>query len=145
LTIGARFQAQSRLDQKLFGIIQPNLFNIVVPGSEIEIGNDASVSGSTISAAKKITIGNRVLIGSGGVICDNGAQPILPKERKDHTKIVSKPIIFEDNLFIGARTIILKDVTIGKGSVIGAGSVVTKTIPPIKIVAENPASIVKSI
>lgn len=57
----------------------------------------------------------------------------------------SAPVIIGDDVFIGARAIILKGVTIGDGAVIGAGSVVTKSIPPRVIAAGNPARIIKEI
>ena len=50
-----------------------------------------------------------------------------------------------NNVFIGARSIILKGVTIGEGAVIGAGSVITKDVPPMTVVAGNPAIIIKSL
>ena len=54
-----------------------------------------------------------------------------------------KPVIIEDNVWIAARSIILPGVEIGKGSVIGAGSVVTRSIPPFSVVVGNPAKLIK--
>jgi acetyltransferase-like isoleucine patch superfamily enzyme len=88
-------------------------------------------------------IGSNILIGSGCVISDSDSHPVLPSERNDHTKTKTKPVVIEDDVFIGARSIILKGVTIGKGSVIGAGSVVTKSIPEYTIAGGNPAKIIK--
>jgi acetyltransferase-like isoleucine patch superfamily enzyme len=143
LIIGENFVAQGDIKWNSFGIIQPVLFNIRTPGSKIIIGNNVGISGSTISARTTITIGNRVLIGSGCIISDTDAHPIKAEDRIDHTKTLSKPITIGDDVFIGARSIILKGVKIGKGSVVGAGSVVTKDVPPFCIVAGNPAKIVK--
>lgn len=58
---------------------------------------------------------------------------------------VPRPIIIEDEVWIGARCIVTKGVTIGKGSIIGAGSVVTKSVPPYSLAAGNPARIIKGI
>ena len=55
------------------------------------------------------------------------------------------PIIIKDNAFIGARSIILKGVTIGEGAIVGAGSVVSEDVPPFTVVCENPAKVVKSL
>ena len=55
------------------------------------------------------------------------------------------PVVIEDNVFIGARCIILKGVTIGENSVVGAGSVVTKSIPANEIWAGNPAKFIRKI
>lgn len=55
-----------------------------------------------------------------------------------------KPVVIEDDVWIGSRVIILPGVTIGKGSVIGASAVVSKSVPPYSVVAGNPAKIVKT-
>jgi galactoside O-acetyltransferase len=54
-----------------------------------------------------------------------------------------KPVVIEDDVWIGSRVTILGGVTIGRGSIIGASSVVTKSCPPYSIVAGNPAQVVK--
>ena len=107
------------------------------------MGDNVGISGSTISARQSIIIGNNVLIGSGCVICDNDAHPIHPMNRQDDRKTEVSPIVIGDDVFVGARCIILKGVTIGRGSVIGAGSVVTKDVPPMCIYAGNPAKFIK--
>ena len=63
----------------------------------------------------------------------------------DYPTVKTKPIIIEDDVWIGFNSIILKGVTIGKGAIIAAGSVVTKDIPPFSMVAGNPAKIIKTI
>ena len=126
-----------------FGIIQPNVLNVRNPGAKIIMGDNVGISGSTISARQSIIIGNNVLIGSGCVICDNDAHPIHPMNRQDDRKTEVSPIVIGDDVFVGARCIILKGVTIGRGSVIGAGSVVTKDVPPMCIYAGNPAKFIK--
>ncbi|MFA6400488.1 MAG: acyltransferase [Salinivirgaceae bacterium] len=144
IKIGDFLLLQAKITRNSFGIIQPNYFNLGV-GAKLTIGNNVGISGSTLSALSAITIGNNVLIGSGCVISDSDSHPILPSERKDPSKTLTTPITIEDNVFIGARTIVLKGVTIGKGSVIGAGSVVTKSIPSNSIAAGNPARVIKNI
>ena len=146
ITIGKRFTANSLIRFNSFGIIQRVVIRTVAPGAKITIGDNVGVSGCTISASKSITIGNRVLVGSGTAIVDQDAHQIDPDDRRNGTGEIKKaPIIIEDDVFIGARVIILKGVTIGKGSTIGAGSVVTKSIPPYSIVAGNPARVIRSI
>jgi acetyltransferase-like isoleucine patch superfamily enzyme len=142
IKIGDNLLLQANLKQNVFGIIQPNYFNLGV-GAKLYIGNNVGISGSTISVQNEITIGNDVLIGSGCVISDSDAHPISPLDRNDASKTISKPIIIESEVFIGARSIILKGVIIGRGSVIGAGSVVTKSTPPFSIAAGNPAKVIK--
>ena len=124
------------------GLFQKVTIKAIRPKSEIIIGNNVGMSGSSISCFSKITIGNNVLIGSGSLITDNDAHSIHPAFRSDPTKIQSAPIIIGDDVFIGARSIILKGVSIGKGALVGAGAVVSKNVPEFSIVAGNPAKLV---
>ena len=55
-----------------------------------------------------------------------------------------KPVVIEDDVWIGSRVTILPGVTIGKGSVVGASAVVSKDVPPYSVVAGNPAKVVKT-
>lgn len=145
IEIGKRFSAISKIPNNSFGIIQRVMIRTVGHGASIRIGDDVGVSGCTISAAQSITIGNRVLVGSGAIICDTDAHPVSPEERRKGGKGACAPIVVEDDVFIGARAIVLKGVTIGKGSVIGAGAVVTKSIPPRSIAVGNPAKVIRQI
>lgn len=142
IIIGNDLLLQAILVKNNFGIIQPNYF-FLGPDAKLIIGNNVGISGSTLSVSNSIEIGNNVLIGSGCVISDSDSHPILPSERGDHSKTLSNPVIIEDDVFIGARSIVLKGVSIGKGAVIGAGSVVTKSIPAYSIAAGNPARVIK--
>lgn len=141
IRIGCRFTAGSKISRNSFGIIQRVVIRTVGECAEIVIGNDVGVSGCTITACRSIKIGNRVLIGSGAVIVDNDAHPIHPDQRFEGGGAVA-PVVIEDNVFIGARAIVLKGVTIGTGSVIGAGAVVTRSVPPYSIAVGNPARVV---
>ena len=145
LTIGNGFKCNNKVTSNSIGLIQPCVFNIATEGAEIVIGNNVGISGSTINATKSIKIGNNVLVGSGCLITDTDSHPINWQDRINNLneKTESSPIVIEDNVFIGARSIILKGVTIGKNSVIGAGSVVTKSIPENCIAGGNPAKVIK--
>lgn len=142
LKIGRRFSANSKITNNTYGIFQ-NVLLRVAPGGELIIGDNVGISGSTVSAVKSIRIGNNVLIGSGCIICDSDAHPIHPADRPFHERTKTAPIRIENDVFIGARTLVLKGVTIGRGSMIGAGSVVVKSIPPMSVAAGNPAKIIK--
>jgi acetyltransferase-like isoleucine patch superfamily enzyme len=144
IIIGKQFVACSDPRQNSLGVFQQVIIKALSPHSIITIGKNVGISGASISG-DNISIGNNVLIGSGVMIVDNDAHPIHPDLRNEAKYIKSSPIVIEDDVFIGARSIILKGVTIGKGSVIGAGSVVTKNIPTMTIATGNPAKVVKSI
>lgn len=147
IIIGNGFKCNNNITSNSIGLIQPCVFNISHRGSSIIIGNNVGISGSTINATTTITIGDNVMIGSGCLITDTDSHPLHWKDRLEvrNERIRQAPITIEDNVFIGARSIILKGVTIGKGAVVGAGSVVSRDVPPFAIVCGNPAKIVKYI
>jgi acetyltransferase-like isoleucine patch superfamily enzyme len=113
-------------------------------GATLEIGEHFAMTGGSIVAAHKIHIGNRVTVGANCVISDTDFHPVRPDERQQSPQAgQSQPIIIEDDVFIGMNCLILKGVHIGKGSTIGAGSVVTRDIPPGVIAAGNPAKVLE--
>lgn len=144
--IGKCFNCFNKVDSNSLGLIQPCLFNVVFKGKRIAIGDHVGISVTTLCAVEDILIGNNVMIGSGVIITTTDSHPIHWEARRLNTEPpASAPVIIGDDVFIGARAIILKGVTIGDGAVIGAGSVVTKSIPPRVIAAGNPARIIKEI
>ena len=103
---------------------------------ELSIGSMSQIGlGTRIYVGEKVTIGKHVRIGWGSLIMDSD-YPLLSGQKIE-------PISIHDNVWIGCRSVILKGVTIGHDSVIAAGAVVTKDVPPNTIVAGNPAQIVK--
>jgi len=93
-----------------------------------------------------IKIGNYVEVTSGVTFLthDGSISVVRRIYSRDHLNKYGK-IIVEDNCFIGTKAIILPNVTIGKNSIVGAGSVVTKNVPPNSVVAGNPAKVICSI
>ena len=142
LKIGRTFTAGSDNKRHVMGIFQRVTIKVRGHDTKMVIGDSVGISGCTISAATSIIIGNHVLIGSGCLITDTDWHPIDPEERRLDGGGESAPIVIEDDVFIGARAIVLKGVTIGKGSVIGAGAVVAKSIPPYSIAVGNPAKVI---
>ncbi len=114
-------------------------------GAVIEIGDNTRINGSCIHAYKKIVIGKNCLIAANCQIFDGSGHDLsFPDvENRINTVGEAKEIIVEDYVWIGANCIILPGVRIGKGSVISAGSVVHKDIPPMCLAAGNPVQIIK--
>lgn len=101
----------------------------------ITIGNDTIIGeGAVLDGREKLTIGNHVDIAS-EVMIYNGEHDI----NDEKFKAVFAPVIIEDYVFIGPRSIILPGVTIRKGAVVGAGAVVTKDVEEFSVVGGVPA------
>lgn len=117
--------------------------------SQIQIGNNVGISSACIWANHSITIGNNVKIGGDCILIDTDAHSLDYVTRRnpntDSLDAQSQSIVIEDDVLIGTRCIILKGITIGARSVIGAGSVVTKSIPADCIAAGNPCKIIRYI
>lgn len=145
LKIGKDFKCNNTIKSNTIGVFQPCIFNISFPKSKIIIGDNVGISGSSICACESVIIGNNVLIGSGCLITDTDSHPVDWNDRRENNndKKGISPVKICDDVFIGARSIILKGVTIGERSVVGAGSVVSKDVPPDCIVAGNPAKVVR--
>jgi acetyltransferase-like isoleucine patch superfamily enzyme len=109
----------------------------------LRVGNNTHLGhqlGITVGA--DVTIGNDVLIAGGVNILAYPGHPSDPAQRHGVApKESSRPIIIEDNVWIGTRAVIMKGVTIGKNSIIAPASVVTMKVPPDSIALGNPARI----
>jgi acetyltransferase-like isoleucine patch superfamily enzyme len=114
------------------------------PGAEIRIGDETRIAGSCIHAWRSVTIGKRCLIaGNCQIVDSNGHDLSFPNvENRLHTSGSSSPVVIEDDVWLGTNTIVLPGVTIGKGSVIGANSVVSSNVPPMVVARGNPAEVV---
>lgn len=111
----------------------------------IEIGDNTRINGTCIHAYKRISIGNNCLIAANCQIFDgNGHDLSFPDvHNRINTLGTAEEIIIEDDVWIGANSLITPGVKIGKGSVIAAGSVVVKDIPAMCVAAGNPAIVIK--
>lgn len=126
------------------------------PESSIIIGNNVGISASSLRCKESITIEDNVNIGADCIIMDTDAHNLDYRYRNgsirgpkgemiDSITAKSAPIVIEHDVLIGARSMVLKGVTIGACSIIGSGSVVTKSIPPHCIAAGNPCKVLKTL
>ena len=112
-------------------------------GDKVYIGPELLIASSISDDSCSLSIGKRVAIGPGVIL-------ILSSDANwsklmNYIPFVRSKIILEDDCWIGAGVIILPGITIGKMSIIGAGSVVTKNVEPFTIVAGIPAKFIKKI
>lgn len=132
----------------------------------VSLGNNVHIGGATFLCRERIEIGDDVTMAWGITLYDHNSHSIYWEERKhdnercysdyqayggntivtkDWSHVASKPIVIDSKVWIGFNVTILKGVRIGEGAVVGAGSVVTKDVPPWTVVAGNPARVVKTL
>lgn len=127
-------------------------------GGRITIGDQCYLTSVILMCESQIRIGNRVMIGWNSALADSDFHPLDPALRiedaialsptgrgRSRPPVESKPIIIEDEVWIGPMVTILKGVTIGAGAFIEPGSMVTRDIPPTARVGGNPAIIIGKI
>lgn len=113
-------------------------------GGLLEIGESTFINyGCSIAASQLVRIGPYCNIGTHVIMMDNDFHRIEPERRNERPE--SAPIVLEENVWLGARVIVLGGVTIGQGSVVGAGSVVTRDIPPRTVAVGMPAKVIRNI
>jgi maltose O-acetyltransferase len=119
---------------------------VMAPSSVIEFGDGAQINNNAYikSEGPGIRIGPRALIGSFVEIFDSDFHELHPDRRRGGTPKMA-PVELAENVFVGDGALILKGVTVGAHSVIGAGSVVTSSVPEGVIVAGNPAKVVREL
>ena len=134
--------------------IGANAHFIIYPESKgIFIGEESLVNTNcNLYSMEKISIGNRVLISYNVSIFDNNSHPLKMEDRAKHiqnpadnSRVERAEVTIEDDVWVGCNSVILKGVTIGKGSIIAAGSVVTASVQPFSIIGGAPAKVIKSL
>lgn len=113
---------------------------VIFENGVLEIGNSVNIRKCTIQCACYIKIGNYCRIANDVLIQDTDFHRSVSSDDIDY----SSQIIIEDFVWICPKATILKGVTIGEGSIVAAGAVVTKDVPPNCLVAGVPAKIVKT-
>lgn len=118
----------------------------ITHNGNINIGDNVGMSSPCVWISNSLTIGNNVKIGGNCIILDNDVHQIDYIERRSNKgKVKSAPIVIEDDVWLGANVMVLKGVTIGARSIIGAGSVVAKDVPADCVAVGNPAQIIKNL
>ena len=115
-----------------------NAVGDVVIGDHTRVGLHNTIIGP-------VTIGNHVNLAQGITVTALNHIFTDPNKRIDEQGISTTPVVIEDDIWIGANAVILPGVTIGHHSVVAAGAVVTKNVPPHSLVAGVPAKVIKQI
>jgi acetyltransferase-like isoleucine patch superfamily enzyme len=136
------------LFSELTGRRVDDAFRLIPPfytayGLEIRVGRRVFINQNcTLYDLAEISIGDDVMIGPNVNIITSG-HPVSPRDRRN--TVVAKPIVIERNVWIAAGATIIGGVTVGENSVVAAGSVATKDVPPNALVAGNPARVVRDV
>jgi acetyltransferase-like isoleucine patch superfamily enzyme len=142
IVIGDQICLNSSLRSNPLGCARPVSLVTTAPGAEIILGPRVGLSSTAVCAALRVEIGEGTFVGADTMIFDNdfhapvgewGWGPPAPDN--------PRPIKIGRGVFIGARALILKGVTIGDRAIVGAGAVVTKDVPAGHIAVGNPARI----
>ncbi len=130
----------------------------VGPRGRVTLGDYALVHGARIICDAEVSIGDYALISWNVVLMDTYRVPMNAVARRAeleqvptrapriaHAGVEAKPIRIERNVWIGFDACVLPGVTVGEGSIVGARSVVTESVPPYTVVAGNPARVIRAL
>lgn len=148
ITLGNRVHLISSPRAAVLGIAHRTILRTKAAGAIIELGDDVGVTGGAIVAAHRVTIGYGSMLGANVLITDTDFHPIDSADRRYAPRPESVPkdaVRIGRNVFIGTGCIVLKGVSIGDNSVVGAGSVVSSSIPANSIAAGVPARVLRAI
>lgn len=146
--IGEGFRMNNAFSGNVIGRSQRCVF-VVENRARLQIGCNVGISQTALICHESITIGDHVKIGGGVCIYDtdfHSLDPVIRMDPKlDMENKIKLPVVIKDNAFIGAHSTILKGVTIGRNSIVGACSLVAKDIPDNEVWAGNPAKKIRSL
>lgn len=145
ITLGKFVSFGKRAIVAAWDIVTNNNSPEIIIGDNTTIGDDCF-----ITASNSIKIGNNVLIAQKVTITDNSHGLMTNRDEfnlhpSSRTVFSKGPVVIEDNVWISDKVTICPNVSIGRGAIIGANSVVTKDVPPYSIVAGTPAKLIKKI
>lgn len=139
ITIGSQCTFNSSHRSNLIGVYSPCMISTIKREAVLEIGSNCGFSGTVIGCALNIRIGDNVRCGANTMITDSDWHSDDRRTGND------KPVIIDNNVWLGYGVKVLKGVHIGENTLIGAGSIVTKDIPANVIAAGNPCKIIKQL
>ena len=139
ITIGPCCRFNSYPNSNLIGVNRPCMISTLEENAIIEIGSGCGFSGTVIGCAKQIVLGNNVRCGANTLIMDTDWHSNDSRTGDD------APIFIEDDVWLSVNVTIMKGVRIGKGTLVGANSLVTKSLPANIIAVGTPAKKIRSI
>ncbi len=138
IVLGERVMLISDSFATALGVNHPIMLRTLAAGAQIRIGNGVGISGGSICAAQRVEIGDDTLLGANVTIADTDFHSLAPALRHPGDSAAVAPVHIGRHVFLGTNSVVLKGVSIGDNSVIGAGSVVARDIPANCVAAGNP-------
>jgi acetyltransferase-like isoleucine patch superfamily enzyme len=140
IVIGDRVEVDSAMRANPLGLSQPSVLRAFVSGARLVLGPGVGIAGAALCAASTIEVGEGTIMGAGTLVFDTDFH--LPQGEwgwGTDAAVGARPIRIGRGVFIGARAVVLKGVTVGDRAVIGAGTVVTRDVPAHHAAVGNPA------
>ncbi len=140
IVLGDGVRMASAVRANPLGLAQPCALRALAPGAQLIIGRAVGLSGTALCACRSIEIGEHCLFGAGAMVMDTDFHtPVGEWDWNDDCAASAQPIKIGRGVFVGARAMVLKGVTIGDRAIIGAGAVVTTDVPAHHVAVGNPA------
>lgn len=139
IIIDANCKFLSSHTSNLIGINRPCIIATLAEGAEIQIGSHCGFSGTVIGCATSIIIGDNVRCGANTLITDTDWHSDDPRAGGN------MPVIIEKGVWLSVNVTVLKGVTIGENTLVGAGSIVTRSLPANVVAAGSPATVIRQI
>jgi len=137
VTIGDYLELRSNPSSNPLSPFHPVVISTRSAESVLKIGDHFSMTGGSLVAEEKIIIGDGVMVGANSLIMDTDFHQLIKSKK------LTKPICIEDEVFLGTQTLVLKGTTIGKKSVVGAGSTVSGSFSGKSLIIGNSAKMLK--
>ncbi len=143
IRIGSHCTFRSGHTSNRIGINRPCMITTLSAGAEIIMGDNVGMSGTSIGADQSIVLADRVMCGANVTITDTDWHGLQPEARRKRG--ASAAVIIMENVWLGLNVVVLKGVTIGANTVVGAGSLVTRSLPANVIAGGTPAKVIRAL
>jgi acetyltransferase-like isoleucine patch superfamily enzyme len=147
IVLGSEVTITNKIRENLAGVFHRTVLVANKAGAKLIIGNRVGISGAVLFCSSEIVIEDHVNLGAGVRIYDTDFHPLAAMSRREHRGegVKTAPVRICEDVWVGSNAIVLKGVTIGPRSVVGAGAVVVDDIPADALAAGVPARVVRSL
>lgn len=145
IRVGAGCEFRSAKWANLVGVYRPCMLSAMTEHAVLEIGEGSGLSGTSIGCALSVAIGRRVMCGANVTITDTDWHPLGWRQRAEGKLGPIAPVTIGDDVWLGMNAMVLKGVSIGPRTVVGAGSIVTRSLPEGVIAAGQPAVAIRKL